>query len=203
MLLGASVWSWWLWVKRVQVAFIGFFCLLSTASIFLGGISPSVLSSGFQVIGLYSFGGALGLLGSCIILGRVTPEYRRSYWEAAVLSAPVMYACGKIGCIYSGCCYGIPYAGKFAVNTVHGQVFPIQALEAIVFLMIFICIIAFAIRKKLDYDVAVIVYATAKFGLDFIRYTHQEALISFNQILCIAVVCIVLVLRIYRGKGEN
>ena len=64
-----------------------------------------------------------------------------------------MYAIGKIGCFLVGCCYGIKYSGIFSVvynYSLHAPVgvslFPIQLVESIVFLLIFI----YMLNKKLQ-----------------------------------------------------
>ena len=68
-----------------------------------------------------------------------------------------MYAVGKIGCFFAGCCYGIEYNGFLNVTYNYSAIapkgislFPIQLLESIVFLIIFLY--TFIKFHKVDID---------------------------------------------------
>ena len=51
-----------------------------------------------------------------------------------VLSLPAMYSISKLGCFFTGCCFGIPYNGIFSVyypGVYFNNVFPINLLSCI------------------------------------------------------------------------
>lgn len=87
--------------------------------------------------GLNSTGGALGILAGVLIFSKITPQYKSAFFEAYTLVLPLMYGIGKIGCSFAGCCGGLPYNGIMRVHTQSGGAFPIQKLEALVFLLLF------------------------------------------------------------------
>ena len=115
--------------------------------------------------------------------------------ETFICSIPLIYSIGKIACFLTGCCYGIEYNGPFSIRYLYSQsningvsLFPIQLLESIVFFIIFIISFNIVIRGKVNnknIGILTIMIFLCKFLLDFLRFTHMENLISFNQIMCI------------------
>ena len=68
-------------------------------------------------------------------------------------------------------------------------VFPVQIIETIIFISIYFVINKI---KKNIVTITLLLSVSAKFILDFLRYSHIGKILSFNQIVCliIAVVCI-------------
>jgi phosphatidylglycerol:prolipoprotein diacylglycerol transferase len=106
-----------------------------------------------------------------------------------------MYSIGKIGCFLAGCCYGIYYNGPF--NVVYNysysapaevRLFPIQLLESIVFLVIFIYFYLNSNKKSnkvLFIGKAIFICGISKFLLDYLRMSHAGQIISVNQLTSI------------------
>ena len=121
---------------------------------------------------------------------------------------PVLFQCAnaKIGCTVAGCCYGILYDGPFALTGHDGAWhFPIQPLESIVFLLIYVLGLAVYIwRKKNPLQLVVWLSLVSKFALDFLR-AERSGVISRNQILIIvyAVVWLVCSLVLVRRKTKK
>jgi len=108
--------------------------------------------------GLVFYGGFLG----AVIVGAILCRFRKWPWgQASDLMTPALplaHACGRIGCLLNGCCFGFPYQGPLAVDYgVHGvtvlyvqkmlgqvsaeatvplPTFPIEGIAAIVNLLI-------------------------------------------------------------------
>lgn len=129
-------------------------------------------------------------------------------------SIPLMYAIGKIGCFLVGYCHGIEYNGIFSVtykytNLVSSDIslFPIQIVETIFFLMIFIYMISRHIKNQFDQKtlgVSIILCGITKFLLDYLRMSHKNVFLSLNQYISIFFVIIGLLIY-YKNfsKGKN
>jgi hypothetical protein len=130
------------------------------------------------------------------------PKKIPSYYfsRASLVVAPLIYAVAKLGCAYAGCCHGFDYTGPFSLsynNTrVIGEFFPVQPIGTIVFLAIFI----YAHKSRKPFRI-IILCALAKFFLDFLRFGHNQALISFNQIACLVIVIIAIFYKLLRKKN--
>ena len=118
---------------------------------------------------------------------------------------PLMYAVGKIGCFLVGCCYGIEYSGpfsivyKYSMNDINGiSLFPVQIVESIVFMIIFIITIV----RKIDIYKLILMCSISKFLLDFLRFKNNNMILSVNQIGCLFIIVISLIL-IYKSNEKK
>jgi len=119
-------------------------------------------------------------------------------------SLPLMYAIGKIGCFLVGYCHGIEYNGVFSVvykysNLVSSNIslFPIQIVETIFFLMIFIYMIVKHSKKQFNQKtmgISFILCGMTKFLLDFLRMSHKNIFLSLNQYISILFIIIGLII---------
>lgn len=151
-----------------------------------------IISKGEVDIGFNSFAALLGILLISYIYSKIMKIDSRRIIYSYINVVPLIYSIGKIGCFIVGCCYGIKYSGPFAIvyhNSLEApnntKLFPIQIVESIVFLLLFILIN----YKKSDNSkksyLTLINCGVWKFTLDFFRYYNKSALITFNQILSI------------------
>lgn len=161
-----------------------------------GGILYTYIFS--KDLGFSSLG---GVIGGLIMLYLYSLLVKKDYKYMLILfmpSIPLMYAIGKIGCFVAGCCYGIPYDGighivyhSSEVALLNTNLFPIQIVETIIFLIIFIYVISRYYKNKFSIKlimIEIIVCGIAKFLLDFLRYEHTVKLITSNQIMCLLLV---------------
>lgn len=185
--------------KNVPLNIIGLSVALEIPLCLYMAVLMTFLLSKGKNIGLNSTGAALGMLLGAIIFSKITPQYKKEFFISYEIILPLMYGLGKIGCACAGCCAGIPYNGLFRVHTKNGEAFPIQKLEAIVFLLLFAVSIVLYFKKRFNPLVAAIVYSTTKIVLDFLRASHIGHVITSNQIMC-AVVMAVFVLIIYKEQ---
>ena len=95
--------------------------------------------------GLVFYGGLLGFLTVFYLLQKMSVNSQsKVLWDGAALAIPLFHTFGRIGCAFSGCCFGIESHFGF---TVHGNVlspavndvcrFPVQLLEAALNLVLF------------------------------------------------------------------
>lgn len=161
-----------------------------------GGILYTYIFS--KYLGFSSLG---GVIGGLIMLYLYSLLVKKDYKYMLILfmpSIPLMYAIGKIGCFVAGCCYGIPYDGighivyhSSEVALLNTNLFPIQIVETIIFLIIFIYIISRYYKNKFSIKlimIEIIVCGIAKFLLDFLRYEHTVKVVTSNQIMCLLLV---------------
>lgn len=85
------------------------------------------------------------------------------------------FAFGKLGCVFEGCCKGIPYEGFGAVyhEGFKRFVFPVQLVEAIVAFIVFLAFVVYVVKSKYkvtgrQYPVMLIVY-TGRFFFEYLR----------------------------------
>ncbi len=148
----------------------------------------------FINLGLTSYGAIFGSLFFIILF---CIQFKKSIKDTLFIftpSIPLMYSIGKIGCFLVGCCYGVKYNGLFKIMYKYSKeapnnvyLFPVQLVETIVFLIIFIYLIIQHKRDKFNsktLSITFIVCGIAKYILDFFRMSHTE-FFSFNQIVSI------------------
>lgn len=151
------------------------------------------LESGFLEAGLSAYGGLVGVVIAAIIFEKILPT-NGSITKYTILSLPLVYGLTKIACSIVGCCGGIPYTGIFKVkylNALNIWQFPIQIVEAITFIVLFLILNKFKNNKYINYIVLIFV-SIIKFLLDFLRYEHINIFITRNQIFSILLLVIVL-----------
>ena len=189
--------------KRI---FLFFFMMFVFAFVF-GKIytlltDPDVTS--FLKAGLSSYGGLIGVVISAIYFELILPTDKKII-KYSIISLPLIYSLSKIGCTVAGCCGGIPYKGLFNVTYVDRmniQQFPVQALEVIVFMIIFIVCNKFKANKYITY-ITMSAVAIFKFLLDFLRYDHVTKMITVNQIFSIILLAIVIIVFIINKNKKE
>ncbi|HAB67370.1 MAG TPA: hypothetical protein DCE23_08385 [Firmicutes bacterium] len=161
-------------------------------------------------LGLSSFGGVIGAIICLILFGL---QFKKSLKEMMFLfmpSIPLMYSIGKVGCFLVGCCYGIEYNGignvvyNYSFSAPVGvHLFPVQIIETVVFLCIFVYMFIKQKYCKFNWNTLGISFCMCglgKFILDYFRNGHAVIIVSLNQIISLIFVIIGLFL-IY--KKEN
>ena len=174
-----------------------FMLMLIVYSIFGGIMLNRIITSNFNAsnIGLSSYGGAIGIIISSIIFEKMCPK-NGVFIKSSIISLPLIYSISKLACFFAGCCYGIPYNGKFSVTYTFGlniPVLPIQMIETIIFMIVFLMCL---FLKKNIIEITIILSALSKFMLDFFRYSHLKEYISINQIISIIFIIIGIVFMI-------
>lgn len=154
----------------------------------------------FFKLGFSAYG---ALIGAIVCLVLFCLQFKKSIKDILCIfmpSIPMMYSIGKLGCFLVGCCYGIEYKGignivykysPIAPNNI--QLFPVQIIESIVFILIFIYMIIKAYQNKFSVKtlgISFILIGFAKFGLDYFRMSHLNTIISLNQKISVVFVLI-------------
>lgn len=166
-----------------------------------GGVSITMLSSGFRQCGLSSVGGALGVLAATFTITRIIPEYKLQVFRAYSCIIPLMYSVSKLACHFAGCCYGMEYDGVFCLHYVGEaerlpvmNVFPVQMCETLVFAIIFAIGVVLIYVKNAKHSIFMLmcVCSIGKVLLDYLRDSHADNLLipSLNQIMCVVIVLV-------------
>lgn len=186
--------------NKIDKEKINLFILMQVVyGVFGGVLLNSILNRNISQIGLSSYGGAIGILIATIIFEKMNKS-KGIFIKIATLSLPLIYSISKLACFFSGCCYGIPYDGVLSViysNGLNIPLFPVQLVETIVFLGVFIFCICLRKNKSII-EITLILSAICKFLLDFLRYSHINQCISVNQMISMGFVVVGVVL--YRRK---
>jgi len=169
----------------------------------------------FLTLGLSSYGAVIGALLFIILFSF---QFKKSLKEMLYIfmpSIPLMYGLGKIGCFLVGCCYGIEYSGLGSVVYNHSlsapqhlHLLPIQIIETIFFIGIFIYMVLKHKRNQFNnktLGISFILCGFSKFILDFFRASHIDEIISLNQIISIMFILtgIVLWIKDNGSKGDG
>lgn len=184
-----------------------FYILFFLLAIIVGKIYTFITMGG-QVniikVGPSSYGGLIGVAIASIIYEKFFPA-KGKVIKYSVLSLPLIYAFGKIGCFFIGCCYGIPYDGPFAVTYPHiseKSLFPIQFLEIIIFFTIFITCNILKDKKNVVY-ITLLLIVIFKFLLDFLRYSHLTQTISPNQIFSLVLLIVIIIIYVKQKNTKK
>lgn len=151
-------------------------------------------------MGLSSYGAVIGALVFVVIFSVIFRKKIIEVLKIFIQPIPLMYAIGKIGCFFAGCCHGIKYNGLLAVTYNYSLVapkgvkfFPVQIIETIVFLLIFIYMYNKSSKrqfKQREFGISLILCGGGKFMLDFLRISHVNVILSLNQIVSIVFIII-------------
>jgi len=165
----------------------------------------------FYNVGFSSLGGLFLAMINLVIFSIQFKIDLKKVLYVFIPVTPLLYSIGKIACFIEGCCYGIPYSGVFAITYLYNNeapntsVFPIQLVESIVFLLIFIWMYSKSIKRKQDLrslGYGFILMGLAKYMLDFLRSSHINIVISKNQYLCF-IFFIIGIICMYKDKDVN
>ena len=188
--------------KQILLYFI-----MYIAFAFICGKMYTVLAYGENDIlsaGLSAYGGLIGVVIGSIIFERILPTDGKII-KYTILSLPLVYGLTKIACFIVGCCGGIPYDGIFKikyVDVLNIWQFPIQIVETIIFLLIFVICHFLKKNNNINYIVMILV-STFKFLLDFFRYDHINTLITRNQVFSIILLFITIITYIVSKNKKS
>lgn len=152
--------------------------------------------------GFVFYGGMIAGIGAGAIFTR-----KRGYSVALVgdlCAPPIMLAqgFGRLGCFFSGCCYGLPGSGFPCVQFpgLPGPVHPTQLYEAAAAVAFFFLL---SRLKRHVFLVMAMLYAGWRFGIEYVRGDPRPLWLgplSFSQVVSIAVFAVAATIIILRWK---
>ena len=166
-----------------------------------GVASPDVIFGG----GVF-YGGLFGTLLAGLAVLKIKGVDATPYTDAAALAIPLFHSFGRVGCFFSGCCYGVSSRHGFILDGI--KRFPVQLLSAflllVLFLVLFIMFEKNLFSGKLLY-IYLGIYAVGRFFTEFLRGDEVRGkiwVLSTSQLISILLLLTVFLLYIKRTK-EN
>ena len=147
------------------------------------------------------YGGLLGGFGMLFLLAKLKRIDMKHMFNAYTYVALAFLSFARLGCFFTGCCYGITLAS--------GAVFPVQLLEAG---FSFLVLIAFLIikpeRRWPDiplFPVYLIIYSAGRFILEFFRGDINRGvwLLSTSQWIALVLIPLSIVWLIRKHRNIN
>lgn len=142
----------------VGSALVGGGILYIVVSYRLDEIAEYIKNLDFSFItngGIVFYGGLIGGIIGGFLTVKILKIDLLSLEKCVVPFIAPGHAIGRIGCLLAGCCYGMEYNGPFAVKSgfVASDIslFPVQALEAVLDLMIFPFLLWYSRKVKVKY----------------------------------------------------
>lgn len=167
----------------------------------------------FDNSGIVFYGGLIfGILGA-FLAARITRINPIDIEEIFVPFVPLGHAVGRVGCFFSGCCYGLPYKGFLAVELENGQsYFPIQLVEAGANILIMLYLLHSVKKTRIKHEIIIkylLAYSITRFVLEFFRgdairgvyfcLSTSQWISIFIFIICIAAI----LLSLYNKKEKR
>lgn len=154
---------------------------------------------GFYYAGFSAYGGVVGGVASLIGFSKAYKVSLHKMLSIYVPLLPLLYSISKMGCFLSGCCYGIEYCGIGSVTygysngaPINISLFPVQLVESIVNLIIYVYIMVIYIKNKDDINIIGYVFllcGVSKFILEFFRASWEGGISSTQCISIFFIIC--------------
>jgi len=172
----------------------------------------TITADTFLNTGIVFYGGLIGFILSFMLICRVwNKKIDCGVLDLLAVCIPLFHFWGRLGCFFSGCCYGIESYSIFAVlYTSHagGEVttvsrIPVQIIEAVLNAMIFILLIRFLFKQMFKGRLLIsylFVYASMRIILELFRGDLARGVwngVSFSQVVSVFVLisCLLVVVR--------
>ena len=159
----------------------------------------------FRITGVTFYGGFIGAVITLFVLlntGKNKTEYTVKQWFD-LLTPPfiVFHAVGRIGCFLGGCCYGkvtdsclgVIFPDNLPQQIIHNGVkrYPTQLFEVVALSIIFVLLL----RNKNKFKNYVMLYAAARFFLEFFRGDERgivSDIFSPSQIVAVVLLLVII-----------
>lgn len=148
--------------------------------------------------GFVFYTGLFGALLFLLIYKYISNDNVIDYLNHFAFIIPFFHSFGRVGCLLSGCCYGIEYQGIFFVSLSHSpdiHRFPVQLAEAIFLLLL--SLFLYQRSKKTNKNnifYYMLIYGVARFFLEFLRADNEKVLffLTVSQLISISMIFILI-----------
>lgn len=177
----------------------------------------TVMQGGFVFYGGF-IGGVFGLFVTLKVMKKSFIEYGSIFAVGLTLA----HSFGRIGCFFSGCCYGIEYDGFLSISyktaidaftPLNTKLLPVQLIESALLFILFGVLLFIYLKKdkpsKLVITIYLICYPAIRFIIEFFRGDIERGtlgIFSTSQwisIIIIVVFTCVLVIDLVKKKKSN
>lgn len=163
--------------------------------------------------GMVYYGGLLGAIAGGYLYCRFTRLNLRRYTNALAPAIPLFHVFGRIGCFFSGCCYGISCSHGFTftqslLETANNvKRFPVQLLESFLEFFLFILLAFLLIKFRNRYSlirIYLFCYSIIRFLLEFLRGDEIRGFLGpFSTSQWISLIILVFLLFEYFRKKRK
>lgn len=123
--------------------------------------------------GIVFYGGLFGVIGGIIAVSKYRHRNAKDVLNIVVPAIPLFHTFARIGCLLSGCCYGIEWSWGVIMSDEPNVIrFPVQLVESACNMLIFIGIIFWEHKRKTrkyNTTIYLCLYAICRFVLEFFR----------------------------------
>ena len=177
------------------------FCVISAKAVYAISYLPTAgfsLANFFHYFingGIVFYGGLLGVILGIAVMARI--QHRSSIYllDEVAPAFPLFHAIARFGCLFGGCCYGIPWHwGVTMAESPDVIRFPVQITESICNILIFSVLLIRAKRKKSfsgSFRMYMFSYASCRFLLEFLRGDMDRGIwlwgLSTSQIIALLI----------------
>lgn len=135
--------------------------------------------------GIIYYGGLIGIILSFFYLSKYknnrNPLEVNDAFDSFVILIPLFHVFGRIGCFFSGCCYGIErktfISVLYTINSVENGIstswrIPTQLIEAYFEFIVFVLLLFLFMKTKCQgklLNIYLLAYSVGRFCLEFIR----------------------------------
>ena len=122
--------------------------------------------------GIVFYGGLIGVIIGIIIVSKMRKVDVMNMLDFITPAFPLFHFFARIGCIFAGCCYGIPCSWGVVMQGETIVRFPVQFFESLCNLLIFVWLEIFNRKTKSNkhnFAIYMCSYAVCRFGLEFFR----------------------------------
>ena len=186
-------------IDKVGLSFKGYLLLLviGTVFAFIGArllfviaILPQIDITFHNVLyyiingGVVFYGGMIGLLFGISVFSKIRCFDCKTMLDMVAPAIPLFHFFARIGCLFAGCCYGIPWKwGVIMMDSPDIIRFPVQLCESICNLII-LFIIIIRERKQNSFSgnitIYLILYAVCRFVLEYFRGDSVRGIWAFG-----------------------
>lgn len=165
-----------------------------------------------STIGFDGIYASAGLVLGAFMSSMIFREDKERIMSSFICTAPLMYSVAKIGCFLVGCCRGFGYDGPFCVSYEalgEASFFPVQLLDSVSFMLLFLTGLILVIRcKDLMRVTVIIIFAgiSLRFISDFLRISHEGCILSRTQIILLFAIIVVIIATgviFYTGRKDG
>ena len=156
--------------------------------------------------GIVFYGGLLGLIIGICIGSKVLKKDSLEVLNLIAPAIPLFHCFARIGCLFAGCCYGVPWLWGVIIEGEDFVRFPVQAFESLCNLVIFVTIVVYNSRNhNYQYSLKIYLccYAFCRFILEFFRGDSVRGIwflgLSTAQIISLLILVGAICLRIIKG----
>lgn len=161
--------------------------------------------------GFVAYGGIIGGLVSGYVYSKHEKIDTEKVMDSLACTFPISHSVARVGCFFSGCCYGIEYDGLFSVKYWDKDFccLPWQLLEAMLDFILGIIIYRIVEQKKYQGKCVWIylsVYSVYRFCLEFVRGDEIRGvwgLFSASQYISIGVILFIVIKQQFNNKKSH